>query len=339
MAVGLRGLMRALSEKGFDTHVLALDAADGDPTARRYMPGAASDAIKTADVIHIHGWGHQPGAEISVAARRAGTPYLISPVGLLSHGPYRTRTWRDKLRALMGGNKVIGAASALLAVNAAELADLTTQRLNARTLVLPYGIDVEAYETPTDPTDTPSAELEGRCLLLLGPIHPITGIIPLLKSFAELGLDNEGWHVVVAGDACGEWRGKLEAGIRRKGATDRVLFTEAKDEHAQRALLRRASMLAAVHLNIGCPVPVVQAMATGVPVLATDCVVPDGLNGAVRTVSPRRTDIKEALRGLMRLTDEERSALAAGNRELVRSRFDWRVLVDRYADLYTSVAR
>ena len=76
--------------------------------------------------------------------------------------------------------------------------------LNDRIETIAYGLDVATYR-PADSQDASGSD-DDRCLLTLGPIHPVIGIVPLLKSFAMLGMDNEGWRIVVAGEPCGSWR-------------------------------------------------------------------------------------------------------------------------------------
>ena len=45
-------------------------------------------------------------------------------------------------------------------------------------------------------------------------------------------------------------------------------------------------------------------------------------------------ELKEALRGLFRLSDDERKRLAQEAREVGRRVFDWSALVGRYVQLY-----
>ncbi|MGB2984738.1 MAG: glycosyltransferase family 4 protein, partial [Phycisphaerae bacterium] len=178
---------------------------------------------------------------------------------------------------------------------------------------------------------------DGRCLLMLGPIHPAEGFVPLLRALAEIGSESNGWHIVIAGRETGDWRKMLEAAIRRKGAEDRVLLASASDPGSQRAWLARASALVAPALHVRFPVSIMQAVAAGIPVLATTCVAPVGLKDVIRVCGPTRYDLKIALRALFQLTDDDRAAFGRRAHDVGRAVLDWSVLVDRYVRFYQSL--
>lgn len=323
VAVSLRGLVQALAERGIESEsVTRVEAAAADPL------------VHQASVVHLHGWGTGLARRMARVARQTGKPYVVSPLGSLTAEPYHKRGWRDKLRGLLGSNSLIRGAAAVTALNAAEQQALRANRLNVNARVLPYGLDTSAFEA-TDRTNDALPEVPaGRCLLILGPIHPAEGLVPLMTAFAEIGPAADGWNIVLAGPEVGDWRRQLEAAVRRKGAAERVLFAPAPDVATQRAWLARASVLAAPSLHYRCPVSIMQALAAGVPVVASGAIVPDGLNDVLQACAPTREALREALRFVFGLSDEERSSAAQRARAAVRARLDWSVLVDRYVQLY-----
>jgi glycosyltransferase involved in cell wall biosynthesis len=172
---------------------------------------------------------------------------------------------------------------------------------------------------------------------MLGPLHPIEGFVPLLKAFAEVGHDADGWGVVLAGRETGDWRKILEAAIRRKGEEDRVVITTAPDVATQQAWLARATVLAAPSLQVRCPVSVLQAVAAGVPVLASSYVTPGGLEDVIRVCGTSRQDLKAALRWVVSLSDSDRIEFGRRAGEVGRAAFDWSVLVEEYIRLYRNL--
>ena len=328
VAVALRGLLDALEARGIEAEAVTA-----------FEPGAADQLVRGAVVVHFHGWGTALARNMAGAARKAGTPYVISPLGLLSTGPYHQKGWRDRIREFLYENKLVRAAAAITALNARDQQALRAADLNARIQVLPYGLSIGDYEATEDAVDDLPTAPEGRCLLLLGPIHPVEGLVPLLRAVAELGTDADGWNIVFAGRETGDWRKMLEAAVRRKGAADRVLFTTAPDLRTQRAWLARASVLAAPGLHFRCPVSIVQAVAAGVPAIASEHTAPDALDGTIRVCAPNREALKEALRFVFRLSDEDRASLARKARDVSHARLDWPVLVDEYVQLYENLVR
>lgn len=161
----------------------------------------------------------------------------------------------------------------------------------------------------------------------------------LLKALAELGPIANDWHVVFGAADTKGWRPMLEAAVRRKGGEDRVRFMDAPDVATQRKLIGESAVVVTPNLHPDLGIPVLQAAACGVPVIATTLAVPPGLNGTIQSCEPRRDALRDALRSMLSLSDEDRKRLGAGLKETARRTLDWSVLVDRYASLYGEVAR
>ncbi len=343
-ALSLSGLPDTLRASGVDSETVTFD----DKSAGAFDQAWAGRIVESADLVHLHGWGCRPQRTVAVAAHRAGKPYVISPHGALCDGIYNKKGWRDRLRAWLTEKRLVQKAAAVTALNEPEEYELRRGHVHPNIVRLPYGIHVTEYEgaetsTPGPTTAVSTSEIktavaqEERCLLVLGPIHPVEGFIPLLKALSELGPEFDGWHVVLAGPQIGDYQKMLEAAVRRKGGVGRVLFAEASDPHAQRSWLARASILVAPSLQIRFPVSIMQAVAVGVPVLATSCVTPAGLEDVVRVCAPSRGDLKLGLRSLLGLSDKDRAAMTRRAREVGRTVFDWPVLAGRYAELYRSL--
>ena len=321
-AVCLGGLRDALASRGLQSKTVA-------------PPAVATHVLDGVDVVHIHGWDYDLAQRIAARALKAGRSYIISPHGSLTYGPYNKPTWKDRLRFAWRTRRLIQGAACLTVLNPQEERDLQAQRIHSRIRVLPYGLSFDEYgPTPTDDRVPPNT----NCLLMLGPLHPRGGCVALLKAIAEIGPDADGWNVVLAGSDNGEWRKMLESAVRRKKGEDRVTFAAAPTIAAQRALLARASLLASPGLHIGLPVSIMQAVASGVPVIASTCVAPPGLDGGIQVFEPRREALREALRSVLTLPDESRRAMAEMARTVGRSALDWSVLADQYALLYKDIA-
>jgi glycosyltransferase involved in cell wall biosynthesis len=194
-------------------------------------------------------------------------------------------------------------------------------------------LDFDAYDGSgrrDDVLPTPP----GRSLLALGPIHPAEGLVMLLKAFAQLGADADGWTVVIAGEEIGDWRGQIEAGVRRKGGAARVMFAGASDERMQRGWLNRASLLVAPSLRMRCPVSALQALACQVPVLATTLAAPGVPAQALNACPPDAEPFFEALRAELTRPEPERVESADRACRIARKELDWTALAARYEDLY-----
>ncbi len=336
MAVPLKGLCAALADQGWDSSAVAVGfdrASSPDLDAPKDLP----TRLTHCDVVHIHGWGSPTLRNAARDACRAGKPLVISPLGGLGDGHQLHRRWSSRVRAWLGDRKVLRRAAAIAYQNEYERRMLESRGLATKLVQLPYGITTGEYSEPPISGDAGEASRNGHSMLVLGPLHPVEGLVPLLKSLAELGSLSDGWSVVLAGrevDDC--WR-MLEPAIRRKGGEGRVVHREAEDVDQQRHWLARASLLAAPSLTARCPISVLQAMAAGVPVLATTCVAPPGAEAAIRVCPPQRHELRGALGELLSADDQQRADSASRARDLVRSGYDWSVIAPRFFELYHRV--
>lgn len=343
VAISLAGLFNALSKNGVSSSAITADGSCGSvrwAREERRNHAEARRMIAEADAVHLHGWGNDLARSAGDSARRAGTPVVISPLGGLTEGPYRRLPWSARLRHLFSDKALIRYAGVVTALNSVELSTLEAGKVHARVVLLPYGIDTREYENAggMGREEGEAAEAhDEKCLLVLGPIHPGEGLVPLLRAFGEIMSEAPGWRIVIAGEDKGKWRRMLEAAIRRKGASDKVSMADAPDPAAQRSWLQRADLLASPALHIRCPVSIMQAMAAGVNVIASEWVAPAGLDGTITTCGVGRKQLGMALRSAIALPDEERAAAAARARKLAQSLFDWSVLVGKYLQLYRSL--
>ena len=342
VAVSLPGLWTALQPHGIASVTVSLDRNATLPdgvTHTVFDPHETVRLVRDAGVVHFHGWGTDLGRRLATAARKVGRPYVVSPLGSLSEGPNCKRSWRARLRRLLGGNRLISQAALVTVLNTKERQSLQAAGLDRKIRVLAYGLTIDDYDGTADEgnVELPPAS-GGRSLLLLGPIHPVEGLVPFMKAFAEIGPDGDGWNLVLAGPETGDWRKMIEAAVRRKGGTDRVRFAPAAEVRTQRAWLARASLLAAPGLHYRPATSIMQAVAASVAVIASDRVTPDGLDGGVYVCAPTREALRETLRFALRLSDNQRADQARQAREAMRALFDWPVLAEHYARLYRELA-
>jgi len=311
VAVCLPGLAAALNPLGF---LSSLNADTHD-----------------ADVVHVHGWGYGEAIWAARDSIRAGQPLVLSPLGALGMDAARRKSLLERLRFAWSERRLIRAARATLGVNELEARELGENHAVSGVRVLGYGIRCASYER--------RASDGGRRLVFLGSFHPSGGSVALLKAVAEIGPVADGWTVELAGANEGEWRPALEAAVRRKGGEQRVRFVSAHDEASQAELLRSASLVVGPSFRSDAGVSVLQASAAGVASIATSVAVPDALKSAVTVCEPTRESLREALRSVMGLTDQERTRLGERAKAACVTACDWSVVAPQYADLYRRVAR
>jgi glycosyltransferase involved in cell wall biosynthesis len=186
--------------------------------------------------------------------------------------------------------------------------------------------------------DAPPASLppfSGRTLITVARLVPWKGIDALIEWLSVRG----DLRLLVIGD--GPERSSLESLAARRGAADRVVFTGNLARAQVMAYLKASDLFALNSDYEGLPHVVLEAFATGIPVVATsvggtDEVVENGHNGFL--VPPRRMDrMAEAIDRL--LSDDNLRAVVADNgKRTLQSRFRWETLVEQTEDALTAVS-
>jgi glycosyltransferase involved in cell wall biosynthesis len=177
----------------------------------------------------------------------------------------------------------------------------------------------------------------GSRLLFVGRLAAVKGLPVLLEAVAQLAEERPNVKLVVAGD--GPDRAKLEAQAKRFGIASRVEFRGYQSQAQVRELLGQTDVFAMASFAEGVPVVLMEAMAAGVPVIATRIagvpeLVEDGVSGfLVAPGEPRAIAEKAALL----LDDTElRNRLGEAGREKVVREFNIATEAQRLCRIMTS---
>ncbi|GFK95729.1 Glycogen synthase [Fundidesulfovibrio magnetotacticus] len=195
--------------------------------------------------------------------------------------------------------------------------------------VIPNGVDPERY-APRQGAREPGP----MRLFFHGRVVRQKGLDVLVQALAQLprGL---AWELSIAGD--GPARPGLESQLRALGLADRVRFLGWMDRADIALALRRADLFVFPSRDEGMPNAVLEAMASGLPVLAT------AISGNEDLALPGRTGLTVppedagALAGALARLLADPPLLEAMGREaraLVLEHYSWRSVAERYLALF-----
>jgi len=317
------------------------------PIRKRLIPGLTMpmmvglvDALADsgADVLHAHSHRYGHVLEAAAVADRLGIPLVVS-----TH--YHPADRREpmvkrgllRLQDVLFGMTAYRAARALVVQTEREAALVREFAPAEKLRTIAPGIDLAAWSNPgADRAD--GLDLPPEYFLFVGRVAPNKGLSVLLEAVALLDASSRR-PIVVMGRDWGE-RARLEALASRLGLSGSVRFLDhVEDETAYRGVIRRARALVLPSEWEAFGLVLLEAMAAGTPVVATDVGgVPEVLDRgrAGRLVpygSPRA--LSNALRAVLEDgsgTETLRTAAKVRVRE-----FDWSVTVDRHRALYREV--
>jgi glycosyltransferase involved in cell wall biosynthesis len=209
-----------------------------------------------------------------------------------------------------------------------------------RITTIPNGVDTERYPAPVDRAAV-RRELgvsdDTVLVLSIGKLMRQKGHQSLVDAMGLL--DDRKAVVAIAGE--GELRGTIETQIADAGLGDRVRLLGLRRDAPQ--LLAAADAFVLPSLWEGLPMALLEAMASGLPVLATEVsgtsqVVEDGISGLlIPAADPAR--LAEGLRELLAVarSPERSEAMGRAARDRVVARFGVRSQAEAHAALYRSI--
>ena len=199
------------------------------------------------------------------------------------------------------------------------------------------GVDpakVHAIHHGTRPLAFPALPRE-KIILNVGAIQTRKNIARLVEAFETVDPD---WRLVLAGSS-GYGAAAILAGIERSPARGRISVLGYVSHGDLAAWYARAQIFAFPSLDEGFGMPVLEAMAAGVPVVTSNrSALPEVAGEAALLIDPENTEaLGAALRNLTRNEELRRELVRLGTGRA--GRFTWDKAVRETWDVYESALR
>lgn len=265
-----------------------------------------------------------------LAQRRSGTPYVISLRGGDVPGAEARVGAAHRLLAPLR-RMVLRNALAVVA-NSPGLGQLAERADNVPARFIPNGVDT-GYFTPATEARTPGASVR---YLFAGRFQSQKNLFVLLECFANAAnRTSKSLELALVGD--GPQRAELQAHARKLGVAERIAWYGWLDKPALLDAYRTADVFLNPSLYEGMPNTVLEAMACGLPVIASRVMgnsdlVADGVTGAVFDLD-RPADLASAIAS-MADDPSGRVVMGARARAMVCQRYAWGAVAAQYAALF-----
>ena len=300
------------------------------------------------DVVHMHALFSYSSLAAARAAKRAGVPYIVRPLGVLNRWGMKHRRQALKKWSLRFVEMPILRSAAAIHFTAEaerrEAAEANAEIGKLPSVVIPLPVEVGDGKLTAGGKGTLTASPAGRgaapedrCVILfLSRIDPKKGVELLLAAFALIAAEFPGSRLMIAGDGERNYLKSLKMKASQLGIEDRILWTGflAGEEKARAFAESTLFVLPSYSENFG--IAAAEALAAGVPSILSEnvAVAEDARAADAALVVPCNiAATSAALRRLLR-DAELRERLATNGRKLVRDRFSYAAVGARLAELY-----
>ncbi len=249
------------------------------------------------DVLDAH-FVWPDGVGVSLLARQLGMPYVITLRGQI-YPCVEDRRREQCVTALRGAAAVISVSDPMADI-ARELG-VPDERIH----VIPNGVDIQAFR----PRDKTSARRElgldedGRLIVTVAHLGPRKGSRETIRAMTELPSDVRLILVGEDGRGCRNTHA-IHALATQLGLDDHVIVAGRQPYEKVPLYFNAADVSVLASYREGCPNVVLESLASGTPVVASDVgAVPDLLSSPVagRVVPPQQVGpLSEALADVLR---------------------------------------
>lgn len=296
-------------------------------------------AYDVAVLGSVHLAGILGGAAIERLARRPVVREL-SLVG--SDDPATVRAASRGLAALYGQ------ASAFVPASPALESTCMKAGWQERTRLIPFGVDADEFRPPTCAEEKHSLRSmlglppEATIWVSVGSVIPRKGTRLLVEAFCRVCARRDDVRLVIAGpqpDAV--YLDSVVQVIKSGGVGERISLRGRVEQIPE--LLRAADGFVLTSENEGLPNVLLEALATGLPVAATDIpgIVSAVLTQGVDGVIARPGDVNGLAEAVASMCEEpaRRAALGVRGRELILAKYSLDREVAAHAALYREMAQ
>lgn len=247
---------------------------------------------------------------------------LFVMTGEYSSAPFRARFAAQARRAVENSDLII-AVSEFTAKQVRDLLGVAPSRIR----VVPHGVRMPVADTTIN---------REKVILSVGALQKRKNIGRLVEAFAAMPLD---WLLLLAGHPGGYQAAAVLESIEQSACRDRIRITGYLSQQELEKQYARASIFAFPSLDEGFGIPVLEAMAHGVPVITSDrSALREVAGDAAILVNPDNTDeIAAALRRLS-YDGELREKLANHGRSRAKL-YSWEQTVRSTHAVYEELAR
>lgn len=288
-------------------------------------------------VLHLHCMWERLVRDAAIKARRLGVPWVLSTHGML-HRQAIGSGWLKKYVYLSIFGQHLKGAGEVLTLNQEET-DFVKSRFHVFSSVLPNGIDASRYQlsSESDFQQRFPHLATTRNILFMGRLNPIKGIDLLISAFGKAVSDGLPHQLLLVGPNGGS-ESQLREQVATMGLGNRVHFLGPLFGEAKYSAFKSCEMFAHRPRFEGFGLTIVEAMASGKPVVTTpECKLDDAAAAEALVMAPNTDEgFAGALNDLAQNAARRRE-LGVRAMDWAREKCDWPSVVRQASAAYARV--
>jgi glycosyltransferase involved in cell wall biosynthesis len=270
---------------------------------------------------------------------KTGTPYIISPHGMLDSWQLKQSFWKDLKKNIvlrLYEKKHLAEATCFHTLCQEEHDAVRALGFKNPIAIIPNGIELPVKDLQQE-TNTMSRR---KKLLFLGRIHPKKGLDNLLEAWAISDPAQHNWQLTIAGETKDTaYMQTLIARTKKLGIEETVSFVGGQYGDNKHQCLAGSDAFILPSFSEGLPMSVLEAWSYRLPVLMTSfCNLPDGFSrcAAIR-IETDAEKICAGIRKLVAMCPGDRQQMGYNGLHLVREKFTWPQVAESMDHLYNWV--
>lgn len=294
------------------------------------------------DMVHIHALFSFNTLVAAWAARLAGVPYIVRPLGTLTHyGVTQRRPWLKRISLALLEGPALRAAAAVHFTSGAEEHEAAQWGMPMRGVVVPLGIE----SAQVDDAELIRANFPalGRSpyLLYLSRLDPKKNVEGLLHAMAMLRPNFPDLRLLVAGSGGPEYVTRLQAMAVQLGVENQTVWAGHIDGKLKASALAGAELFILPSYSENFGIAAAEGLMAGLP-----CVLGQGVAiaaevaaaGAGLAISPDPASIAAGLQQV--LSDEPaRVEMGIAALRLAQERFSAKAMGSNLVALYSEILK
>ncbi len=292
---------------------------------------ATKEEIGAADLVHFHGLWEVTHRRLRALCREVGTPFIVSPHGMLEPWALRHRGWKKWPYFHLLERPSLNSAAGLLATSPLEARSLARWFAPSQIHTLPLGVKSTPGPDHAGARRDLSWKDDSPVVVFLSRLHEKKGLHLLVRAWKSIP-HRANARLVIVGDGASDYVDPLKAEC---GSDPSIEWVGPRWGADKWPYLQGADLYCLPSYSENFGLTVLEALLVGTPVLTT-AHTPWGELGSGLPVHLTETSVPALAHALMNFFRSPQARERVETHRQVVTRYGWSILATEYRSLYQS---